>query len=220
MGLPSYQRRPNLPTIDADSPASLKARLRRRQRALLRDRCPEDHAALTSALVGHLLRWLEGERPHSLLLYSPLPGEPDITPLLTRARTLSIQTVLPRVAGETLALHAVEGDAQLVPGCFDIPEPDPRTCPEIPVADIAVILLPGLGFDPATGIRLGRGAGYYDRLLTLPDCRATTVGVALPGHLLAGLPSQPHDRTVHLLATPQGIHSIPAPAAGQEAGGG
>ena len=55
--------------------------------------------------------------------------------------------------------------------------------------DLAVI--PGVAFD-RHGVRLGRGKGYYDRLLPLM-LNAYRIGICFPFQLLEQLPSEPHD---------------------------
>jgi 5-formyltetrahydrofolate cyclo-ligase len=55
--------------------------------------------------------------------------------------------------------------------------------------DLAVI--PGVAFD-RHGARLGRGKGYYDRLLSLM-LNAYKIGICFPFQLLEHIPSEPHD---------------------------
>ena len=62
-----------------------------------------------------------------------------------------------------------------------------------------VVLVPGVAFDLG-GRRLGRGAGYYDRLLT--GVRGTTCGVAFDEQISGELPVEPHDVHVNCILTP------------------
>ena len=62
-----------------------------------------------------------------------------------------------------------------------------------------VWLVPGMAFSPRTGVRLGRGRGYYDRLLAgKPGLK---IGVAAEGQLLDGLPSEGHDIRMDVIVT-------------------
>ncbi|MEO0603272.1 MAG: 5-formyltetrahydrofolate cyclo-ligase, partial [Myxococcota bacterium] len=63
----------------------------------------------------------------------------------------------------------------------------------------AVVIVPGLAFDPA-GHRLGWGAGYYDRWLHGRDVIA--VGLALDEAIVDEVPADAHDQRVHAILTP------------------
>lgn len=111
--------------------------------------------------------------------------------------------VLPRMVKNPkgLDLHAVRDlDAELVPGPWDIREPDPTACPRVSLGDVDFCLVPALSCD-RHGIRLGYGGGYFDRLLSAPATRAFRL-VALPEAMLAeSLPQEPHDIPVHAYLT-------------------
>jgi len=67
------------------------------------------------------------------------------------------------------------------------------------------ILVPGVGFSPSGG-RLGRGRGYYDRMLAdLPGVRC---GVAFDLQVISELPLEPHDARLDHLVTPSLCLSI------------
>jgi 5-formyltetrahydrofolate cyclo-ligase len=61
------------------------------------------------------------------------------------------------------------------------------------------ILVPGVAFD-LSGRRLGRGKGYYDRLLK--QTRGTTCGVAFDEQIVGEIPVEPHDLNVNCILTP------------------
>jgi len=88
--------------------------------------------------------------------------------------------------------HAVKNpDLELVPGAFGILEPSP-TLPVVDLAKIDVFLCPGLAFDSHGG-RLGRGRGYYDRLLARARPDAYKIGVCFPHQLVPETFTEPHD---------------------------
>ena len=72
------------------------------------------------------------------------------------------------------------------------PTGDPFT--DYAAIDLAVI--PGVAFTP-DGRRLGRGRGYYDRLLAHFPQSPYLIGLCWPFQLLADLPTEPHDLTMH-----------------------
>jgi 5-formyltetrahydrofolate cyclo-ligase len=135
--------------------------------------------------------WL-GQHPRlqTLAVYSPLPGEVDLTPLASRYPER--RWAFPRVTGDHLVFHLViHADRELVPGVFGILEPSPEL-PEIPVAEIDAFLCPGLAFDLHGG-RLGRGKGFYDRMLAHARPDALKTGVCFPCQIVADTHSEAHD---------------------------
>jgi hypothetical protein len=72
----------------------------------------------------------------------------------------------------------VESNRDLVPGVWDIPEPDPARCREVQLADVDFALVPRARRD-ATGYRLGYGAGYLRPAARRPRRRPYCV-IALP----------------------------------------
>lgn len=111
--------------------------------------------------------------------------------------------VLPRVVREPrqLELYAVRDlAADLVPGVWGIEEPDPARCGKIALSEVDFALVPALSCDRA-GVRLGYGAGYFDRLLAGAGTRTFRV-VALPEALVReAVPAEPHDVPVDALLT-------------------
>jgi 5,10-methenyltetrahydrofolate synthetase len=110
---------------------------------------------------------------------------------------------LPRVVREprSLALFAVRDlGADLVPGVWGIEEPDPQRCRAVALSEVDFALVPALSCD-REGVRLGYGAGYFDRLLAGAGTRTFRV-VALPEALVRErVPCEPHDVPVDALLT-------------------
>jgi 5-formyltetrahydrofolate cyclo-ligase len=132
--------------------------------------------------------------------YHALPDEADPALLLERLVELGCHIAYPRVVGRGLPLefHRVPDGEVLAPGAFGIHEPLdiwPRAVPDI-------LLVPLLAFD-SSGHRLGYGGGFYDRTLALLNVPA--IGIAYAGQEAASLPCLPHDRTLVMVLTEQGI---------------
>ncbi len=176
-----------------------KAALRTQVRASLRTMSDAQRREASTAVCRHLReRVLPTAR--TLLFYAPLPGEVDVWPVLAEALVSGLTVALPRFDAaigryEACVLGSAAG---VVAGPFGIREPLAR-CPKLepPCADW--ILVPGLAFDVQGG-RLGRGKGYYDRLLL--EIRGTRCGVAFEQQILPGLPCDPHDVRMDALVTP------------------
>ena len=78
---------------------------------------------------------------------------------------------------------------------------------------LGLLLVPALAFDPRTGIRLGYGGGWYDRLRADPAWRAVTALAVLPSAcLMEGLPRDPWDVPLDGWLDDQGLHRTTAAA--------
>jgi 5-formyltetrahydrofolate cyclo-ligase len=130
-----------------------------------------------------------------------MPFEPDIRPLITEALEEGKITTLPRHSPDLDFYQpcSIQNPAQeLQTGRFGVPEPGPA-CSIFPAKQLDLALVPGLGFS-VDGGRLGRGKGYYDRLLAeVPGLRC---GVAFDCQVLRDLPLEPHDVRLNCLLTP------------------
>lgn len=135
-----------------------------------------------------------------VLLYLALPYELDVRAALDWFIGQGKIVAVPRFCStsgeyEAASIASVE---QLVPGQFGILEPPP-SAPVLPLNSLDLILVPGLAFDPA-GRRLGRGKGYYDRLLA--RARGVKCGVCFDFQVLEELPAEPHDINMDFILTP------------------
>lgn len=153
--------------------------------------------------VGERAAWSEGIREWLLPLlpaeewvaFMPLPTEPDITPLLLQVWLRGGEVVLPRVSGDDLVLHRVSAMEQLERKAFGILEPMEGLPVWEPGKGRTLCLVPGLGFD-IHGHRLGRGRGFYDRMLSRWEGRFETVGVFFRCQNTGVIPCEPHDRAL------------------------
>jgi len=64
--------------------------------------------------------------------------------------------------------------------------------------DIDLMIVPGVAFS-ANGMRLGRGGGYYDRLLD--GFGGQTAAVAFDFQILAEVPTELHDQSIETIVT-------------------
>jgi 5-formyltetrahydrofolate cyclo-ligase len=137
-------------------------------------------------------------RAHSILLYMPLQAEVDVRLVYERAISDGKNVALPRFLPETKAYAAFfVGDKPLAAGPFNILEPAMNN--PAPLNRLDLIMVPGLGFD-ARGRRLGRGKGFYDRLLSAAS--GVKCGICFEEQLLPEIPVEPHDILLDFVATP------------------
>lgn len=125
----------------------------------------------------------------TVLLYSALPDEPETKKLINRWHDTK-KILLPVVVGEELVLKEYEGENLMKTGAFGIKEPQGKDFNDYLSIDLAII--PGVAFDQELN-RLGRGKGYYDRLLLHPDIKAYKMGCCFPFQIVQRVPAEPHD---------------------------
>lgn len=167
------------------------------------------------AFTRALTRLPEYAAARSVLATMAIGSEWDTRPFLERARADGKAIVLPRLTPppRRLALHVVEDlDRQLVPGVWDIPEPDPERCAAIGLAGVDFALVPALAVD-RQGYRLGYGAGYFDKLLAGRGARPFCVNALPAAFWVEGLPHEPHDVPLDMLVDERGTtHRVRAAA--------
>ncbi len=183
-----------------------------------RDGMAASHRADASAALDRQLQSLpEWQAARTVLLYLGIRSEYDPRPLAAMALACGRTLVLPRMlrAEHRLEVRRVSNlTTDLLAGVWDLQEPDPQCCPLVPLADIDLVLVPGVAFDLAGG-RMGYGAGFYDRLLALPELGAVRVAALFREQLVAAVPRDSHDLPVDLLVLPDGLWRLP-PRSGAE----
>lgn len=124
-----------------------------------------------------------------VLLYSALPDEVDVQMLIDDAVGKGKLVLLPVVVGDVLHLHPYDGETTV--GAYGISEPVVKGNHFTDYNKIDVAIIPGMAFDGQCH-RLGRGKGYYDRLLS--DCKdVNKVGVCVSFQYLEEIPTEEHD---------------------------
>ncbi len=110
-----------------------------------------------------------------------------------------LRTVFPRVSKAELRLFEVEDVDALEPGYGGIREPVAGVR-EVGPGYVDVFFVPGVLFDRG-GRRLGRGRGYFDRLLANARRDALRVGCSYADRVVEDLPTESWDVLMHLVVT-------------------
>ena len=121
--------------------------------------------------------------------YLPYNQEVRTVPMLKRALKDGKQVAVPKVYGEEMRFILMEDLDAVETGYAGIPEP----VADGPVAcdPTALVLMPGLAFDPQ-GHRVGYGGGFYDRFLEQePD--HPTLALCYDFQMLQHLETEDHD---------------------------
>jgi 5-formyltetrahydrofolate cyclo-ligase len=136
-------------------------------------------------------------------LYSPVRNEVDPGEIFSLCKRSGKECYFPKVYGNGLVFHRVFDLDELKPGKFEIPEPDSNS-PAIEPDRLDIILIPGVAFDPS-GVRIGYGKGYYDRLLAeIPIHKR--VALAYSFQMSDSLPHREGDVSMGMVVTELGIN--------------
>ncbi len=178
-----------------------KKELRTRIRSMHEGRQVRD--AQSAALCRWILQSGEYRSARVIGGYMPLAHEADILPVLQDAVLQGKMLALPLCdAAPVMTMRRVRYLTDLTPGAYGIPEPSREAEPVSP-EDIDLLLVPLEGID-REGFRLGKGGGYYDRLLK--QTRAVSIGCALTWQWVEKVARDSWDRPLDACADRDGLH--------------
>ena len=145
----------------------------------------------------------------TVLFYVHFGDEVRTQPLLVETLRGDKHVAVPYCVGRRLQLFRLVDMDELAEGTFTILEPRPelRDRPErrVDVAEVDLVVVPGVAFD-ATGGRLGHGRGYYDRLLKHARPETALVGLAFECQIFAEIPVGPHDVSMDWVITEEHVY--------------
>ncbi len=146
----------------------------------------------------------EFEAARVVMLYLSTPTEVDTANIALRCWQDGKQVVVPKVSWDQRRILPVEisslKDGLTTTGLVR----EPIAGKPIPLDLIDLVIVPGLGFT-ATGFRIGRGMGFYDRFLAQPDFLGRACGLAFEEQVVETLPVLDHDVPLGMLATDRAI---------------
>lgn len=193
-----------------------KGELRKRLKAALAAVPMDAWGAWCEALHERLERVPEVERAGRVMAFAGLPAwrEFDCEPLCRRMLREGKRVALPRteksaLSGATAMASWVEDwdrDVVVDPSSsFGGVMYGPRAgLEEARLAELDLVIVPGLGFDERGG-RLGRGAGFYDRVLGGLRPEARRVAVAFECQIVPEVPMEAHDERVDVVVTEERV---------------
>ncbi|HXE42892.1 MAG TPA: 5-formyltetrahydrofolate cyclo-ligase [Candidatus Baltobacteraceae bacterium] len=177
-----------------------KSELRRQITAKLKEISPAVRIAESIELCARLEAQLRSA--HTILFFAPMQDELDVWLLMQKFLEAKKICALPFFNSSTQHYSArrvcdLENDVAV--GKFNIREPN-SDCEEMALDRFDLVLVPGLAFDE-NGDRLGRGHGFYDRILA--NASGVKCGVAYDFQLVENIPVEPHDAKVNFIVTPK-----------------
>jgi 5-formyltetrahydrofolate cyclo-ligase len=180
------------------------------QKTAARDQLVTARNRISLAEIGEAARALaevvvaapEVRRAATVAAYVSIGSEPGTGPLLRAMADAGKRVILPLLLPDGGLDWAVfTGDAGLQPARLGLLEPAGPALGVDAVATADVVLVPALAVS-ATGLRLGRGGGSYDRALARVLVGTFTCALLYDGEVDVDVPVEPHDRPVAAAATP------------------
>lgn len=164
--------------------------LRKDIRNRKRQHSSEELERMSQAVVAKLLQHPKLAKAQTLLLYYSLPDEVNTHEMVETLYKQGKRVLLPKVIGDgVMELRVYEGEESMVEGAFHIMEPGGPLFTDYAAIDLAFI--PGMAFD-GHGNRLGRGKGFYDRLLVQTPT-LYKIGVCFDFQKVDHVPTEPTD---------------------------
>lgn len=182
-----------------------KKELRQELRARLGKLTPEEIATRSRTACNLLCEQPEYTEAEVVMLFLSMPQEVDTAPLAQAAWAGFKSVLAPRVSWEQrrmlpIEIKSLHSDVQ--EGNLGIRQPIDGM--PVPVSDIDLVVVPGLGFD-YSGNRLGRGRGFYDRFLSHRDFRGVACGLAFEPQVLPEVPYDETDQLMDMLVTDEAV---------------
>ena len=145
---------------------ALRAEIRAKKRALSPEQIKVYSAALAEKFCAHPLY----QNARAIYGYLSYNEEVRTMPILARAQNDGKRVAVPKVFGDTMKFLWLDDLSAVAPGAYNIPAP----IADGPEADdeTALVLMPGLAFDPE-GHRCGYGGGFYDKFLAAHPAHPT-----------------------------------------------
>jgi 5-formyltetrahydrofolate cyclo-ligase len=171
----------------------------------------------SSAAVAHLLRAPELARAKTVCAYVSFGTEPETGPLIEGLTERGVTVLLPVLRPDRdLDWARYEPGRDLAAGRLGLREPAGGRLGADAVRAADVMIVPALAVS-ATGERLGRGGGSYDRVLgrlsdaqghagdARPESRPWVCALLFEHELGAEFPVEPHDRPVDAACSAAGV---------------
>ena len=176
---------------------ALRAEIRAKKRAMTAQEIEEKSAALAKAFY----ETAEYKNAKTIYGYLPYNQEVRTAGILRQAQADGKRVAVPKVFGDEMRFLWLDDLSAVAPGAYNIPEPVADT----PVADdeTALVLMPGLAFDP-DGHRCGYGGGFYDKYLAAHR-QHVTLALCYDFQMFAHLDVDDYDILVqYVLSAPAG----------------
>ncbi len=180
-----------------------KKEIRKVIRDLKKSVSQEERDASSLIIENRIIGLPEILQAQTILLYYSLPDEVNTEFLLQKLsnrREGVKRIILPVVDGETLILKEYI-PSEIAQGYQNISEPSGNGC--VDPAEIDLAIIPGVAFDSKCN-RMGRGKGFYDRLIPYLKCK--TIGLGFKFQIVDSIPCESFDKPLDMVVTENKVY--------------
>lgn len=171
-----------------------KQKIRREIRSIKGNQCQQEMREISAEILSRLESLSEYTEAKNILLYHSLPDEVDTTGFIRKWEGKK-NILLPVVEKDELLIRRYKPE-NISKGSFGIYEPQGENITDLSQIELAII--PGVAFDRCMN-RLGRGKGYYDKLLV--KTTALRIGICFDFQLRDHIPAEPFDCLMDIIIT-------------------
>lgn len=163
---------------------------------MLRNQKEEDRLTKSRIIQDKLLAMDIFRKADIILFYASFDGEVETFELMRQAKEYGKKIILPKIVmteKKIIPSYVENLNSELENGPYGIKQPRKDCLRPVDLRALQLLIVPGVAFDRDFN-RLGRGGGYYDRLLASCSPEIPRIGLGFDFQLLDCLPDQkPHD---------------------------
>lgn len=181
-----------------------KQKLRKQMKATLNELTEAAYVQFSKRITSHLVSSSLWKEAQTVALTVSVGKEVDTKEMIRLAWKENKTVAVPRtnMKERTMMFYEINHFDQLEETKIGLFEPKVDGKQALSPNSFDLVIVPGLAFTKE-GFRLGYGGGFYDRFLQ--KVNAPTVSLAFPCQIVKTLPTEPHDRTIDYIITPDGF---------------
>lgn len=164
----------------------LKKQIRQQMIKQRKNMSYEEHKQKSSIICNKIINSDKYKKSKIIFCYAGINNEVCLTELIEHALKNNKKIAMPKVEGKDIDFYYISSIDKLIPGYYNIPEPDTK----YPALESDIIIVPGVAFSKK-GERLGYGGGFYDRFLA--ENNIYSIGVGYDFQIFDSLPVEAHD---------------------------
>lgn len=172
-----------------------KAQIRKEIRESLHKQDDAQRLRKSNLIKEKLFQLSQFKQAKCIMFYLAKDKEVETRTMIAEARRLGKKIAVPVIfteEGRMTAALVEDCEKELCPGPYGLWQPKQDCIREIPCEKIDLVIVPGLAFDKQ-GMRIGRGAGYYDKFLSGVPRAVPRIGLAFDFQVFNSLPALSHD---------------------------